>query len=199
MDALDGGYWQYGDASIPESGVTFFAGTFVRHPLSLAAAKAVLTKIKAEGMRLHESLEAKTAQMAADAKAFIAGVKCEVTFEEFASVFYIAVPTNAHWGHLLFVMMTLAGIHIQQYRPNFLTTEHSEADVQKILSSFKNSLAELIVHGLIEGDQVAAKKYVSQTNVPPSGARLGKNAQGEPAYFIEDPDHKGNYLEVGKP
>ena len=33
MDALDGGQWQYGDTSFPEAGVTFFAGTFVRHPL----------------------------------------------------------------------------------------------------------------------------------------------------------------------
>ena len=35
MDALDGGMWQYGDDSFPEIGVTFFAGTFVRHPLAL--------------------------------------------------------------------------------------------------------------------------------------------------------------------
>ena len=37
MDALDGGFWQYGDNSYPTAGVTFFAGTFVRHPLTLAA------------------------------------------------------------------------------------------------------------------------------------------------------------------
>ena len=37
MDALDGGMWQYGDESLPRMGVTFFAGTFVRHPLALAA------------------------------------------------------------------------------------------------------------------------------------------------------------------
>ena len=42
MDALDGGHWQYGDDSVPTVGVTYFAGTFVRHPLALAAAKAVL-------------------------------------------------------------------------------------------------------------------------------------------------------------
>ena len=41
MDALDGG-WNYGDESIPEVGVTYFAGTFVRHPPALVAAKAVL-------------------------------------------------------------------------------------------------------------------------------------------------------------
>ncbi len=38
LDAFDGGQWQYGDDSFPEVGVTFFAGTFVRHPLALAAA-----------------------------------------------------------------------------------------------------------------------------------------------------------------
>ena len=42
MDTLDGGFWQYGDASVPEAAVTVFAGTFVRHPLALAAAHAVL-------------------------------------------------------------------------------------------------------------------------------------------------------------
>ncbi|HRP00949.1 MAG TPA: aminotransferase class III-fold pyridoxal phosphate-dependent enzyme, partial [Flavobacteriales bacterium] len=40
MDALDGGHWQYGDDSVPPAGVTYFAGTFVRHPLILAAMKA---------------------------------------------------------------------------------------------------------------------------------------------------------------
>jgi len=42
MDALDGGAWQYGDTSTPTVGVTYFAGTFVRHPLALAACKASL-------------------------------------------------------------------------------------------------------------------------------------------------------------
>src|SRR5204862_2166287 len=39
MDALVGGHWEYGDDSIPTVGVTYFAGTFVRHPLALAAAR----------------------------------------------------------------------------------------------------------------------------------------------------------------
>ena len=49
MDAFDGGRWEYGDDSCPEAGVTFFAGTFVRHPLALAAAEAVLDHLKAPG------------------------------------------------------------------------------------------------------------------------------------------------------
>ncbi len=52
MDALDGGGWQYGDESFPEVGVTFFAGTFVRHPLAVRSALSVLTQIKREGPAL---------------------------------------------------------------------------------------------------------------------------------------------------
>ncbi len=61
MDALDGGMWQYGDDSYPEVGVTFFAGTFVRHPLAVAAARAVLQHLKERGPSLQEQLTARTA------------------------------------------------------------------------------------------------------------------------------------------
>ena len=46
MDGLDGGHWQFGDDSAPTVGVTYFAGTYVRHPLALAVAKAVLEELK---------------------------------------------------------------------------------------------------------------------------------------------------------
>ena len=199
LDAMDGGQWQYGDDSIPEQGVTFFAGTFVRHPLALAVAKAVLTRIKEEGEHIYPVLEERTTAMAKEARAFIEQLKADVSFEEFASLFYISVPASAQWGHLLFLSMVLDGIHIQQYRPNFLTTEHSNADIKQILSTFKSALANLIVNGLLEGDQVAAKKFLSGKANIPAGARLGKNENGEPAYFIEDPDNKGAFLEVGRP
>lgn len=199
LDAMDGGQWQYGDDSIPEQGVTFYAGTFVRHPLSLAVAKAVLIEIKDHGDEIYPALEAKTSSLAKDAKAFITVLKSDVSFEEFASLFYISVSQSTQLGHLLFLSMTLDGIHIQQYRPNFLTTAHSDGDVKKILEAFKRALASLVVNGLFAGDQVAAKKYLNGATAIPPGARLGKNEHGEPAYFIEDPDNEGAYKEVGRP
>jgi len=60
LDAFDGGQWQYGDASFPEAMVTFFGGTFVKHPVSLAAAKAVLEKIKADGPQVQLNLNKKS-------------------------------------------------------------------------------------------------------------------------------------------
>ncbi len=199
MDALDGGYWQYGDESIPECGVTFFAGTFVRHPLALAAANAVLMRIKAEGNDLYKQLGEKTSKLALSAKDFIRQLDCQVKFEEFASFFYISVPQNAHWGHVLFLLMVMEGINIQQFRPNFITTAHSDEDISAILTAFKKSLALIVSHGLIEGNMVVANKFLkAKPNLPP-GAKLGKNARGEAAYFINDPKQKGKYLEVGKP
>src|SRR5262249_10271730 len=52
MDAFDGGVWGYGDDSFPQAGRTFFAGTFVRHPLALAAARAALRHLKVAGPAL---------------------------------------------------------------------------------------------------------------------------------------------------
>src|SRR6202044_703114 len=46
MDALDGGQWQFGDDSVPQAGVTFYAGTFMRHPIALAAVRASLQHLK---------------------------------------------------------------------------------------------------------------------------------------------------------
>ena len=62
LDTLDGGAWQYGDDSAPEVGMTFFAGTFVRHPLALAAAKAVLHHLKDAGPELQEASEQQSGQ-----------------------------------------------------------------------------------------------------------------------------------------
>ena len=64
MDALDGGDWQFGDDSIPTVGVTYFAGTFVRHPLALAAAQRRARASEAgRGRALQERLNARTAAM----------------------------------------------------------------------------------------------------------------------------------------
>jgi glutamate-1-semialdehyde aminotransferase/acyl carrier protein len=70
MDALDGGSWQYGDSSGPEVGVTFFAGTYVRHPLALRATLSVLTRLKREGPALQDRLSARAGQLAGELNAY---------------------------------------------------------------------------------------------------------------------------------
>ncbi|MFM9597371.1 hypothetical protein ACKI1O_49530, partial [Streptomyces scabiei] len=59
----DGGYWQFGNMSVPETGVTYFAGTFVRHPLALAAAKASLNYFIEKGIALQDSINTLTTDL----------------------------------------------------------------------------------------------------------------------------------------
>ena len=42
MDVIDGGMWRYGDDSYPPAERTLFSGAYFKHPLTMAAARAVL-------------------------------------------------------------------------------------------------------------------------------------------------------------
>jgi glutamate-1-semialdehyde aminotransferase len=60
MDAIDGGMWNYGDLSSPHQQTTCFAGTYCKHPLALAAAKAVLEYLKTQASTLQTELNRRT-------------------------------------------------------------------------------------------------------------------------------------------
>src|SRR3546814_1435839 len=70
----------------PTVGVTYFAGTFVRHPLALAAAKAVLKHVKAQGGQMQERLNGRVTAMADELNAFCAEVGAPVEVRHFSSV-----------------------------------------------------------------------------------------------------------------
>ena len=97
MDALDGGQWSYGDESFPEVGVTFFAGTFVRHPLVLAATWAVLNHLKDQGPALQEELAKRTAGLVGRLRALFAEHGIATRIESYSSWFYF----NFHNEHPL--------------------------------------------------------------------------------------------------
>ncbi len=155
MDALDGGSWQFGDASVPEVGVTFFAGTFVRHPLVLAAALAVLEHVKREGPQLQERLAARTALLAADLNALFGRHGIGARVESFASWFHFNIHAEHPLATLLFYHLRLRGLHIQDGFPCFLTTAHSDADLKHIREAFSESVAELAAVGIFQGAAAA--------------------------------------------
>jgi len=144
MDAFDGGSWQFGDDSYPTAGVTFFAGTFVRHPLTLAAARAVLLHLKERGVALQNELAERTAGMIREIAPSLEGTPFELP--NFASVFFVRAHDFKYSG-LLYALLRYRGIHIWEGRPCFLGTAHTAEDVAKIVTAFKESLAELKAAG----------------------------------------------------
>src|SRR6185503_13169051 len=112
MDAIDGGAWQYGDESFPEVGVTFFAGTFVRHPLTLAAAKAVLQYLTEQGPALQQRLTERAARLAGTLGDIIARRNIPTKVERFGSLLYFGFPIEERCASLFYFYMRDNGINL---------------------------------------------------------------------------------------
>jgi iturin family lipopeptide synthetase A len=143
MDALDGGAWQYGDDSAPEAGMTFFAGTYVRHPLAVRTALSVLTLLRREGAALQDELSARTARFARQLNEWCEKelVPMRVTF--FSSMMYFVFQQEFKYSSLLFAHLRLKGLHILEGRPCFLSTAHTDDEIGYMLDLFRESIAEL--------------------------------------------------------
>ena len=140
MDALDGGHWQFGDDSVPEVGVTFFAGTFVRHPLALAATRAVLKHLKTAGPSLQKNLNEKTARFVQAVNQEFEAREVPTRLEHFGSVFYFSFPPEQRFGSLIYYHLREQGVHIQEGFPCYLTTAHNENDITTVIEAFRQSI-----------------------------------------------------------
>lgn len=208
MDALDGGDWRFGDASVPEAGVTYFAGTFVRHPLTLAAMKASLLYMKHEGPDLQKRLNEMTEGMVARANAIFIKYQLPYCWNNFGSAFKTKYDESVHYTEFFFMLMRLHGVHVLDF-PHFLTTSHTVADVEFILQALEKTCQELrasgfmpertyqlpVVNNSLNGHARKARERVEDATAPPvPGARLGRTADGEPAWFVPDDARPGKYL-----
>ena len=119
MDALDGGFWEFGNASVPESGVTYFAGTFVRHPLALAASLASLEYMKAKGPSLQTFVNEKTSGLAEAFNQICIQKGIPVYVAQFGSLWKIKFKEDIPYSELLFTLMREKGIHIWDGFPVF--------------------------------------------------------------------------------
>ena len=198
MDALDGGFWQFGDDSIPEVGVTYFAGTFVRHPLALASAKASLNYLKEMGPQLQENLNANGLYVANTINTICKKLRVPLYIAQFGSLWRIKFIEEYPYTELFFTLMRLKGIHVLEGFACFLTTAHTNADIQQIIKCFEESLIELKEVGLIpDYEHPEIEADINAINQPPvPNARLGKDKEGNPAWFVKDEKNPGKYLQV---
>ncbi|MBO0933261.1 polyketide synthase [Fibrella aquatilis] len=215
MDALDGGTWQFGDDSFPEVGVTYFAGTFVRHPLALAAAKASLLHLKETGPALQQGLTAKANYLAKTLNADFERQQLPFFIAQFGSLWKIKFTEDVPYSELLFTLMREAGIHIWDGFPCFMTEAHTDDEVEQIIAVCRQSVAAMIEAGFFKtaptapqgtvpngnGNHQTAQPVLETATVGPDqppmpGARLGRDRAGNPAWFIANPDKPGTYLQV---
>ena len=200
MDALDGGYWQYGDDSYPQADITFFAGTFVRHPLALAAAHASLQYLREQGPTLQERLSAKAKRLADTVNIALFNQKLPAVVARYGSLWKLKFTEDIPYGDLLFTLMREKGIHIWDGFPCFMTEAHTEEDIQQIIVAFHDCFQEVVNAQFLQAKRPLVtdwtKVYSHADNPPIPGARLGRDRQGNPGWFIADPDQPGKYRQL---
>lgn len=140
LDGIDGGMWQYGDASYPTAKRTYFGGTFCQHPFSMAACLATLRHLKAEGPALQERLTRRTAAFAQTLNTFFEEEELALRVVTFASTFGFKFPGNLEvfYYHLL-----EKGVYIWEWRACFFSTAHTDEDISFVIQAIKETIHEM--------------------------------------------------------
>ena len=199
LDAIDGGMWSYGDASYPAALQTFYAGTHFRHPSLIPMVHAILTHLKESGPQLQEQLNLRTAQLVQALDHFFEQAHIPIRMSSFGSLFRFVFPTayktvtaNVFYYHLL-----EKGIYISETRNCFLSTVHTDEDVNAIIKAVHETIGELIVGGFFEPlppdlpadsktDQGSSSISPIELDTAPDNVTLGDNQvqKQEPASLI---------------
>ncbi|GHH55727.1 hypothetical protein GCM10018775_61080 [Streptomyces umbrinus] len=184
LDGVDGGFWRYGDDSRPETETTFFGGTYMQHPLSMAAAKAVLTHLTTEGPALQERLNARTDMLAEGLNEFFRDEEFPLELSHFGSMFRF---THRADMELLYQHLLLRGIYVWEWRSFYLSTAHTDADVERVSDAVKDSL-----RALREGGFFPTSPRPRPRSRPQSKATRPRPSADFGLYFFGDyPDEGG--------
>ena len=157
MDRIDGGMWNYGDLSYPEAEAerTFFSGTFCKHPLAMAAARAVLKRLKAEGPALQEQLNQRTSQFVKTLNTYFDADEVPIRLANVGSIFNSVRFGNSASSVSSDVLEKMRLINLLLYHHllgkgvylrsslHALSTAHTDEDLDFIIQAIKDSVREL--------------------------------------------------------
>jgi amino acid adenylation domain-containing protein/non-ribosomal peptide synthase protein (TIGR01720 family) len=145
MDRLDGGAWALGNAG-PSGPTIFFAGTFNKNPLTMAAAVAVLEQLEREGPALQDGLNRRTAALAQRLNAALAARTGAMRVDSASSLFRFIGAPDVFYYNLLD-----QGLYVWEGRTCFLSTRHTDADLDRIVAAVAASADVLVADGLLPG------------------------------------------------
>ncbi|MFJ6439532.1 MupA/Atu3671 family FMN-dependent luciferase-like monooxygenase [Streptomyces sp. NPDC091649] len=140
LDGVDGGFWRYGEPGGPSRETTFIGGTYMQHPLSMAAARAVLTHLTERGPGLQSGLNARTQALADRLNAFFRDEEFPLELAHFGSMFRFRHRADLE---LLYHHLQLRGVYVWEWRSFYLSTAHTEEDVDRVAKAVEGSLREL--------------------------------------------------------
>jgi glutamate-1-semialdehyde aminotransferase/aryl carrier-like protein len=154
LDCFDGGPWRFGDDSFPEAGVTFFGGTYTRHPVSVATCHAALKAIKGADKPFYDQLNSKSRRFAHRLNEILVGSGFPARVEHCESIFNLKWDNANPFSRLLLWQLRYRGVLIYD-RPFFMTAAHTEADLDFVLSALRESVDFLQKTGIVPATSLA--------------------------------------------
>jgi glutamate-1-semialdehyde-2,1-aminomutase len=151
MDAVDGGMWNYGDASFPEADVTYFTGTYFKHPLIMPALWASLGEIKRRGTDLQEELDEKATRVVSELSAYFERTETPMRVARLGSLFRFLYPGDLKHADLFYYHLLDKGVYLSETRNCFLSTAHTDEDLDHFIAAVKESVEEMRRAGLLPG------------------------------------------------
>ncbi|MBF9029162.1 amino acid adenylation domain-containing protein [Rhodobacterales bacterium HKCCE3408] len=156
MDTFDGGQWQYGDDSFPEAPVTFFAGTFVRHPLAMAATRAMLKHLKDQPGHFWTAINAKGDKLAGTIDRWFEDNDIPLQMPNCGSLMYLRIGEDQKYGGLYGAHLRDRGVFLLEGFPSYLTASHDDQDIDYVVSAMQDAALELRSAGLFTGRDAVA-------------------------------------------
>lgn len=142
LDSIDGGAWNYGDDSVPVQSATrtFVGGTFCHNHYTISAANAVLDYILANKDTMYDELNNKTEYMVNEIEKILLKENVPIKISHFASMFRFHLTTDED---IFYYRLIQKGIYTWEGRTCFLSTEHDDEDVNKIISAVRDTIIEM--------------------------------------------------------
>lgn len=151
MDAVDGGTWNYGDASYPAADVTYFTGTYFKHPMIMPALWSSLNHIKERGLQLQEELDGRTTYVVDELAAYLEKTQTPMRMARLGSLFRFLYPGDLKYIDLFYYHLLEKGIYLSETRNCFLSTAHTDEDLEQIIRIVKESVEEMRAGGFLSG------------------------------------------------
>jgi len=154
MSFLDKGSWVPG-LTEPDLSVDsiFFAGTFNKNPLTMAAAEAVMLHLKAHGGSIQRELNELTKRWVSRLNDEITSICAGTRIDYFSSFFrFIGFPA------IFYYALLEKGVYIWEGRTCFLSSAHTTEDLEVVLQSILEVVTDLVDAGALEGTTVDSNK-----------------------------------------
>jgi acyl transferase domain-containing protein/glutamate-1-semialdehyde aminotransferase len=186
LDWVDGGAWADGPGPDPGSQKTYIGSTFEMHPLTMASARAMLLHLRAEGPALQQALNERTARLAQALNALFDAEHVPIRVLYFSSMFRFAWKGNASYAYqpleieVFHLHLITRGIYLWEGRTCFLSTAHTEQDIEAVVAAVRDTVAAMREGGFLppataeagtaEAGTAEAGTAAAGTGTAPAGA-----------------------------